>query len=80
MGIILQIAIGICLIIVTGGLVNYLNSHSKRIKKNGISSNRAEQFEDRLNNLEKRLTDIQDVMLSIDDKLARLEKTQHPDG
>jgi hypothetical protein len=72
MGWILQGCIGICLIIATGGVVNYFLARSKGGE--GIGPKRANEFEERLNGLERRLTDIQDVMIAIDEKLSRIER------
>ena len=74
MGWLLEGAIGVCLIIGTSGLVSIILRRSKRIGK-GIGPKQADEFNERLNILEKRLTDIQDVMITIDDKLGRMKKS-----
>ena len=72
---ILQIAFGICLIILAGGLVAYMNNRKRpRGTFKGIGPDHAEKIEARLDALEQRLTDIQDVMITIDDKLDRQER------
>ena len=80
MGSVLQVAFGICLIILAGGLVAYMNDRKRpRSKNNGIGSDHAEKIEARLDGLEQRLTDIQDVMITIDEKLSRMERPTKPD-
>ena len=68
----LEIALGICLIIVAGGLANYWNIRSKQSKKS-LKSDHAKKIDQRLGVLEQRITDLQDVMINIDDKLGRQE-------
>ncbi len=70
----LQVAIGVCLIILCIGLVNwgnkYYSSRKGRDKK-------AKQEEDliiqRLERVERRLTEVQDVMITLSEKIDRLE-------
>ena len=70
----LQVAIGICLIILCCGLVNwgnkYYSSHKRQNKK-------AKEEEDLivkgLERVEQRLTEVQDVMIALSEKIDRLE-------
>ena len=41
-----------------------------------MGTDAAERLEDRMENLELRLNDIQDIVLAIDEKLERAEKKQ----
>ncbi len=69
LGIVLEIAIGICLIVATGGTISYVLKRQKHGGK-GVKPDRAKRMEDRLDTLEQRLTDIQDVVISLDEKLS----------
>ena len=62
---------GIALIICAVALLHYVKGHTK---KSGVSNSRAADIEQRLSELERRLVDVQDIMLSIDEKLERQEK------
>ena len=71
-GTILQTVTGACLIIFTGGMATYMNNRKRSgSKNNGIEPDRAEKIEARLDDQEQRLTDIQDIVISIDDQLKR---------
>ena len=73
----LQVAIGVCFIILCSGLVKwgnmYFSSHKRRNKK-------AKQEEDlivkRLEQVEQRLTEVQDVMIALSEKIDRLEERE----
>ena len=67
-GLFIEIAIAICLIVIVGGTVSYVHERLRKLAK-GVKPDRAEKIESRLEALEKRITDIQDVILSMDDKL-----------
>ena len=71
---VLQVAIGVCFIILCCGFVKWGNmyfSHRKGRDK------KAKQEEDRivkrLERVEQRLTEVQDVMIALSEKIDRLE-------
>ncbi len=72
LGIAMEIGIGICLIIFAGGLVSYIHLRKKREGK-GMSPDRARRMETRLDTVDQRLNEFQDVLISIDDRLNRLK-------
>ncbi|MDA0745939.1 MAG: hypothetical protein O2954_05430 [bacterium] len=61
-----QLVLGICLIIAAGGAVAYLNRSSR-----APSSAPAENIDQRLSAFEQRATDVQDILMSINDRLNR---------
>lgn len=60
---------GLMMIILASGCCYYIIMRARSLK----NSNRhtIDQFEDRIQNIENRLSDIQDIVLSIDDQLKR---------
>jgi hypothetical protein len=60
-----EIAIAICLIILTGGAVSYTH---KRMKQNKLRARRADALDERLGTLEERVQDVQDVVITLDDQ------------
>jgi len=66
--------LGVCGIILCGGLVNWVNLY---MEKQHSGKKQAKEFyaliEGRLAELEHRLSDIQEVVLAIDEKLEQLE-------
>jgi len=64
------IAACVCLIILSAGTCHYIVQRAKNARKHGQVN--ADQLEQRLDILEKRLTDIQDIIISIDDQLKHL--------
>ena len=71
---VLQVAIGVCLIILCCGLVNWGNKYYS--SRRGLDK-KAKQEEDRivkrLEQVEQRLTEVQDVMIALSEKIDRLE-------
>ena len=63
--------IGISLVILTGGLVSFLKERAKSMRRTNEVERR---MEERLAEIERRLTDIQDVVISIDEKLSTIGK------
>ena len=61
------IFVGIVLIILASALRKYID----RRTKGSIPSNAEERLNARMDELDRRLTDIQDVIIAIDDKLNR---------
>ena len=70
LGIAMEIGIGICLIIFAGGLVSYIHLRKKREGK-GMSPDRARRMEERLDTVDQRLNDLQEVIISLDERLRR---------
>ena len=64
---------GIALIVCASALHAHIKSRNKR---QSIVPDMGERLEERLGILERRLNDIQDVVLAIDDKLVRQEKQE----
>lgn len=62
---------GIALIICATALLKYVTARSK---SSGFSQGRIDQLEQRLSEVEKRLGDIQEIVLAIDEKLERQER------
>lgn len=70
LGIAMEIGIGICLIIFAGGLVSHIHLRKKREGK-GMSPERAKRMESRLDAVDQRLNDLQDVIITLDERLRR---------
>ena len=67
---IVEVTIAICVVIVTGGLTFYIVMSRMMRKVPGADdgSGRAGELEKRLSALERRMTDVQDVLISLDEK------------
>lgn len=75
MGFFIEMAIGVCFIILCGGLVNAVNTYVKKRPKQGESMGKeGEGIDARLREVERRLTDVQDVMIALSEKFDRWEK------
>ena len=75
MPVLLQIAVGIGVIILCGGIVNWVNKYMEGVKqqmKYGRSDS-AVGSDERLREIERRLTDVQDVMIALSEKFDRME-------
>ena len=71
---VLQIAIGVCLIILCSGLVNWGNKYySSRKRRDKKAKEEENLIVERLERVEQRLTDVQDVMIALSEKIDRLE-------
>ena len=70
----LQVAIGICLIILCSGLVNWGNKYySSRKRRDKKAKEEEDLIAKRLERVEQRLTEVQDVMIAVSEKIDRLE-------
>ena len=70
----LHIAIGGGIIILCGGLVNWGNMYfGSRYKRSKQELKEEDQIAKRLNEIERRLTDVQDVMIALSEKIDRME-------
>ena len=68
---------GIALIIGAIALLKYVRVHAER---EGVAREEVDRMEQRLGEIERRLTDIQDIVLAIDEKLEREERQKSPAG
>jgi len=62
---------GILMIIIVGAIVSAVHKYIDRRTKGSIPSDAEERINARMDELDRRLTDIQDVMITIDEKLSR---------
>ena len=62
---------GILMIIIVGAIVSAAHKLIDRRTKRSIPSEAEERLNERMDELDRRLTDIQDVMITIDEKLDR---------
>ena len=70
----LQVAIGVCLIILCSGLINWGNKHySSRKRRDKKAEEEENLIVERLERVEERLTEVQDVMIALSEKIDRLE-------
>ena len=68
--------VGIALVICAFALYKYVRI---RVEREGAGRGQVESLERRLGEVERRLTDIQDIVLAIDEKLERQERQISPD-
>ena len=70
----LQVAIGVCFIILCSGLVSWGNKHySSRRRLDKKAKQEEDRIVKRLERVEQRLTEVQDVMIAVSEKIDRLE-------
>lgn len=76
MSVLMQIAVGVSLIILSAGVVNWVNIYMGAIKKGAKISgpNGALGNDERLREIERRLTDVQDVMIALNEKFDRWDE------
>ena len=65
--------VGISMIILVGAIVSAVHKYIDRRTKGSIPSDAEKRLNERINELDRRLTDIQDIVITNDDKLNRLE-------
>ena len=63
----IEVGFGVALIILASAIHKYVD----RRYKGSIPTDAEERLTARMNELDRRLTDIQDVMITIDEKLSR---------
>ncbi|MDA0745943.1 MAG: hypothetical protein O2954_05450 [bacterium] len=63
----IEVGLGVAFIILASAVLKYVERRSK----GGISDSAEQRLMARMNELERRLTDIQDAMITIDEKLSR---------
>ena len=64
--------IGISMIILVGAIVSAAHKFIDRRTKGSIPSDAEKRLNERMNELDRRLTDIQDILITIDEKFERL--------
>ncbi|MDE2812606.1 MAG: hypothetical protein OXM01_06270 [Gemmatimonadota bacterium] len=70
----LQVAIGICLIILCCGLVNWGNKYySSRKRRDKKAKEEEDLIAKRLKQVEQRLTEVQDVMIALSEKIDYMD-------
>ena len=70
----LQVAIGICLIILCSGLVNWGNKYySSRKRRDKKAKEEEDLIAKRLEQVEQRLTEVQDVMIALSEKIDYMD-------
>ena len=70
MEVVLIVFLGVCGIILSGGIVNWVNIY---MEKQAMGKKQSEALQSRLSEMERRLADIQELVLAIDEKLEYLE-------
>ena len=78
LGILAISVIGAVSVFTLGSVVIFLKRRAGG-QTRGIGAQQSEAFNARLNDLERRVTDVQDVLISMDDKLSRSE-VKNPGG
>lgn len=70
----LQVAIGICFIVLCGGLVNWGNMYfSSRKRRDKKAKEEEDRIVKRLERVEQRLTEVQDVMIALSEKIDHID-------
>ena len=70
----IKLAIGVGIIILCGGLVNFMSIYfGARYKKSKKALYAEDQIATRLNEIKRCLTDVQDVMIALTEKMDRME-------
>jgi hypothetical protein len=79
MSVLIQIAVGVSLIILSAGVVNWVNIYLGSVKKSAKNSglDNVAASEERLREIERRLTDVQDVMIALNEKFDRWDEEHH---
>ena len=73
---VLQVAIGVCLIILCSGLVNWGNKYySSRKRRDKKAKEEEDLIVKRLEQVEQRLTEVQDVMIALSEKIDHMDGT-----
>ena len=62
---------GILMIIIVGAIVSAVHKYIDRRTKGSIPSDAEERINARMDELDRRLTDIQDILITIDEKFDR---------
>ena len=71
---VLQVAIGVCFIILCSGFVKWGNMHfSSRKGQNKKAKQEEDRIVKRLERVEQRLTEVQDVMIALSEKIDYMD-------
>ena len=74
----LEVMLGVCLIILCSGLVNYFSIRARKgypnVKHSKVDDDDMEVLYKRLDRLEQRMTDVQDVMIALSEKFDRWDE------
>ncbi|MDE2800243.1 MAG: hypothetical protein OXI94_16380 [Gemmatimonadota bacterium] len=62
---------GILLIIIVGAIASAVHKYIDRRTKGSIPSDAEKRLNERMDELDRRLTDIQDILITIDEKFDR---------
>ena len=62
---------GILMIIIVGAIVSAVHKYIDRRTKGSIPSDAEKRLNERMDELDRRLTDIQDILITIDEKFDR---------
>ena len=62
---------GILMIIIVGAIVSAVHKYIDRRTKGSIPSDAEKRLNERMDEFERRLTDIQDILITIDEKFDR---------
>jgi len=71
---ILTIAIAICLVILCGGAVNWMNLYMAKRPRASAPEDALDELRQRLNEMDGRLRDVLDVMIALSEKFDRWEQ------
>ena len=63
--------VGISMIIVVGAIVSAAHKFINRRTRSSIPSDAEKRLNERMDELDRRLTDIQDILITIDEKFDR---------
>ena len=66
----IEVGFGVALIILAAAVLKYVERRSKGSVPGGAE----QRLSSRMDEIERRLTDIQDVMITIDEKLSRRDR------
>ena len=63
--------VGISMIIIVGAIVSAVHKFINRRTRSSIPSDAEKRLNERMDKLDRRLTDIQDILITIDEKFDR---------
>ena len=73
---ILFVGASIAAVVYTFGYVFIRLKRHNRGQTSGIEAEQKESFKTRLNEMDHRLTDVQDILITVDEKLSRLQENK----
>ena len=81
MAFVIDIALAICLVILAAGAVHWVNTYLGQRGSAGArdaAAGRGADLDERLDDMERRLTDVQDVMIALSEKFDRWDERRQP--